>query len=199
MDNNFNNGNNGFGNNNAGNSGSGYDLNKGYDNNPNGNEFNQSNSGYGQNGSFNQNGGYSQDGSLNQNNGYNQYDSFNQNGSFVSQGSDNFNNGSYNNYGSQQPQQGSNGMAIASIVVGALSILSCCCWWLALILGIVGVVLAILSKNKSVTGKMETTAVVGMILCIVGIVIAIVTVIGSAAVVGTPEYQEFYNEIMNSY
>ncbi|MBQ2800167.1 MAG: DUF4190 domain-containing protein [Lachnospiraceae bacterium] len=113
----------------------------------------------------------------------------------------NFNNETFN-YTPQpeQPQKDpGHGLAIASLVLGILSILSCCCTYLAIILGVVGIVLAIISKSKSLAGKMETMATVGMILSILGVVIAVGMIIWSAAFAQSPAYQEIMNQYMDMY
>lgn len=115
------------------------------------------------------------------------------------QSNNDFNNGNFN-YTPQpeQPQKDpGHGMAIAALVLGILSIITCCCTYLAIILGVVGIVLAVISKTKSFTGKMETMALVGMILSIVGVVIAIIVVIWSVVYSQTPAYQELMNQYMN--
>ena len=109
----------------------------------------------------------------------------------------NFNNETFN-YTPQpeQPQKDpGHGLAIASLVLGILSILSCCCTYLAIILGVVGIVLAIIS----LAGKMETMATVGMILSILGVVIAVGMIIWSAAFAQSPAYQEIMNQYMDMY
>ena len=112
----------------------------------------------------------------------------------------NFNDGNFN-YTPQPEQPQSNdghGLAVASLVVGIISILSCCCIYLAVILGVVGIVLAIISKSKSSTGKMETMATIGMILSIIGLVLTIGYFVFGLVVMQTPKYQEMYNEILNN-
>lgn len=100
----------------------------------------------------------------------------------------------------EQPQKdGGHGLAIASLVVGIISILSCCCIYLSVILGVVGVVLAIISKSKSSTGKMETMALIGMILSIIGLVLTIGYFVFGLVCMQSPEYQEMYNEILKAY
>jgi hypothetical protein len=118
-----------------------------------------------------------------------------------SQETNEFNGGNFN-YTPQpeQPQKDpGHGLAIASLVLGILSILSCCCTYLAVILGVVGIVLAIISKSKSLTGKMETMALIGMILSILGVVIAVAMIIWSLAFSQTPAYQEMMNQYMDMY
>ena len=68
-------------------------------------------------------------------------------------------------------------MAIISLVCGILAIiLSCCTAYIGLIPGIVGIILAILSKKNNGKSGMATA---GLICSIIGIVIAvIITVLG---------------------
>lgn len=115
------------------------------------------------------------------------------------QGGNEFNGGNFD-YTPQQPQKDpGHGLAIASLVLGIISLLSCCCVYLSVIVGVVGVVLAIISKNKSNTGKMETMALAGMILSIVGIVLAVGYIIFGLVAMQSPEYQDIYQQMMNSY
>lgn len=110
-----------------------------------------------------------------------------------------FNGGNFD-YTPQQPQKDpGHGLAIASLVLGIISLLSCCCVYLSVVVGVVGVVLAIISKSKSNTGKMETMAKVGLALSIVGVVLSIGYIIFGLVYMQTPAYQDMYQEIMNSY
>ena len=122
----------------------------------------------------------------------------------------NFNNQSFNefnggntNYTPQPPvKDPGHGLAIASLVLGIISLLSCCCVYLAVPVGIVGIVLAIISKSKSNSGTMETMAKIGLALSIVGVVIAVGYIIFSVVWMGTEagqEYMEMYQDMMNSY
>ena len=65
-----------------------------------------------------------------------------------------------------------NGMAIASLICGIVGILCCCCCGLGFILGIVGLILAIVSKGKN-GGKMSGLAIAGLICSIVSAVFGI--------------------------
>lgn len=82
------------------------------------------------------------------------------------------------NYGSNYQQgytpKGSNGMALASLILGILSIVMCCCGGFGVILGAVGIVLAILSRGRE---PMETNAKAGLCLSIGGIVLGIVVLV----------------------
>lgn len=88
-------------------------------------------------------------------------------------------------YGTVEPASDfSNGFAIASLVLGILSIiLACCCPFLGVILGIIGVVLGCLQKPDPATGKKPGLAIAGIICSAVGIVSTIIfTIIGVASV-----------------
>lgn len=73
----------------------------------------------------------------------------------------------------KQPKK-NNSLAIVSLVLGIISIvLGCCGSWIAIILGIGGIVCSVLSKKEGKTGM----GTAGMICSIVGIVLAIVVLI----------------------
>lgn len=91
------------------------------------------------------------------------------------------NNNNYNPYsgpGMQNPQnhyqQGppaANGKAIASLVLGIISIISCACYPLGIVLSIIGIVLAILSRdsNKKMSGIAKAgliTSIIGLLFCV---------------------------------
>ena len=87
-----------------------------------------------------------------------------------------------NPYG-QPPQQGSQGFAIAGMVLGILSLVCCCSGYIALVLGVVGMVLSIVSLVQKRPGK--GMAIAGIVCSAVAIVLIIVlTSIGNSI---TPE------------
>ena len=73
-----------------------------------------------------------------------------------------------------------NGMAMASLILGILSIVMCCCCGFGIILGAIGIVLAILSRGRE---PMETSAKAGFCLSIGGIVLGIAVLILAFAMV----------------
>ena len=93
------------------------------------------------------------------------------------------------------PQQ-SNGLAIASMVLGiascAMLVFGCCLWFVAIVsipLGITGLVLGVRAKNQAKeTGSGKGMAKAGIILSIVGlacgIVVPILGLVGMAAFMG---------------
>ena len=75
----------------------------------------------------------------------------------------------------------SNGLAIASLVLGIVSIVFCfIIQWLGLIIGIVGIVLGVMAKKKNPTGM----ATAGLVLSIIGTVLCALIFIACAACVG---------------
>lgn len=78
------------------------------------------------------------------------------------------------------PEKKTDGLAIASLVLGILSIvLVCCNTYIAIVAGIVGIVLSVISKKNNGKSGMGTA---GLVCSIVGIVLAIVMII--LAVIG---------------
>ena len=80
--------------------------------------------------------------------------------------------GGQNQYQKQSEEK--NGMAITSLVMGILSLVTCCCGWIALVLGILGIIFAILSRGED---SMCSQAKAGLILSIIGVSIAILVII----------------------
>lgn len=68
---------------------------------------------------------------------------------------------------------GSNAMAIVSLVLGILSIVMACCDGIGIVFGIVGLILAILSKKKSKSGL----GTAGLVCSIIGIVCSIIMIV----------------------
>ena len=111
----------------------------------------------------------------------------------------NNNQSNYSYGGGQYPQyeeqpSGNRGMAIASLVVGILSILCCCCVYLSVILGIVGIVLAVLSRPKD--GKFEGVAMGGLICSIVGLVLGVILIIVNVATQNSADYTQMMDMYM---
>ena len=92
-----------------------------------------------------------------------------------------------------------NPMAVTSMVLGIFSIISCCASPLAVLLGIGGIVLAILSKK----GKpMSGFAIAGIVLSAVGLVISLAFFayyLFVLSMMKDPRYASFFNEILEQY
>ncbi len=69
-----------------------------------------------------------------------------------------------------QPEKKKNGIGIASLVIGIISLISCCCWWLSIILGVASIILGIISLVQKETTK--GFAITGIILGAMGIILA---------------------------
>lgn len=69
-----------------------------------------------------------------------------------------------------------NGLAVAALVVGILSILTCCCGIGGIVFGCTGIFLAVMSKERS---PMQTNAKVGLILSIIGVILGFLVIIGA--------------------
>ncbi len=93
-----------------------------------------------------------------------------------------------------QPEKKSNTKAILALVFGILSILiSCCCTYLGIALGIAGIILAVVSKGDNY-GKMSGMAIAGMICSILAIVISVgsIILVFSGAIPTTFDYNFTY-------
>ena len=100
----------------------------------------------------------------------------------------------------QQPQtKQSNGMALASMIVGIFALLSCCIPFIQFPLAVIDIVLVILSKK----GKpFHGFAIAGLVLGIISILISIGMTIYWGAVITMmkdPEFMSMYNEILEMY
>lgn len=69
-----------------------------------------------------------------------------------------------------------NGLAVAALIVGILSILTCCCGVGGVIFGCAGIFLAVLSKEG---GPMEGNALAGLILSVIGVILGFIILIGA--------------------
>ena len=87
------------------------------------------------------------------------------------------------------------GYAVASLVLGIVSVVLCCCTWVGIICGIVGLVLAVVAKKA---GNTESICKAGLILSIIGIVLSVVLLIFSLAFAGSPAYQQLLQKIQNA-
>lgn len=99
----------------------------------------------------------------------------------------------------QPPKKETNPMAVTSMVLGIFSIISCCASPLAVLLGIGGIVLAILSKK----GKpMSGFTIAGVVLSAVGLVISLAFFayyLFVLSMMKDPRYASFFNEILEQY
>lgn len=81
------------------------------------------------------------------------------------------------NYRGQNPgKQPTNGLALASLILGILSVLLSLCYGIGILFGIAALVLGIISR-KSTGGKLSGMALAGVICSICGIVIGIAFIV----------------------
>ncbi|MCI5656583.1 MAG: DUF4190 domain-containing protein [Candidatus Pseudoruminococcus sp.] len=75
-------------------------------------------------------------------------------------------------YPNQNPEDPGKGMGIASMVLGIIGLCTGWCWGVGAILGIIGIVLAIMSGNKSkqVGLKQNGLAIAGLVCSIIAVV-----------------------------
>ncbi len=80
-------------------------------------------------------------------------------------------------YSQPAPQGGTNIKAILSLVFGILSIITCCCYGVVgIILGIVGIVMAVLAKKDNM-GQFPGMAIAGLVCSIIGILLGAIYLI----------------------
>lgn len=84
----------------------------------------------------------------------------------------------YNNYNTfEQPQKTQNNMALASLVMGIIGIVTSCCCYGGLIFGSLGILFALLSRTE---GRFEKYAKAGLITSIIAIALVIVVIFAFA-------------------
>lgn len=88
--------------------------------------------------------------------------------------------------------QPKHGYAVASLVLGICSIVFSCCTYVGIIVGIVGLVLAILARKA---GNEESICKAGLICSIVGLSLSIILLIVSLIAAGSPAYQQFLDKL----
>lgn len=120
----------------------------------------------------------------------------------------NFTSNPYNGFepAQKKPQ---NGFAIASLVLGIVSVLCCCCCCFTDTLGLIimgvtailAIVFAFLSK-KNANGKMDAKAIAGLVLGIVAIVMLllfIAAIVGVYAMIDTMPQEELLSFVEETY
>lgn len=88
------------------------------------------------------------------------------------------NNGSYNTVYQQPQQKKQNNMALASLIMGIIGIVTSCCCYGGLIFGSLGIVFALLSRTED---HFEGNAIAGMITSIIAMALTVIVIILYAA------------------
>lgn len=78
------------------------------------------------------------------------------------------------------PQQGGNGMAIAGMVLGIISLVCCCSTYISMIAGVAGLVLSIIVLVQKKPGK--GMAIAGVICSGIAVALGIIGLIGLAVI-----------------
>lgn len=103
----------------------------------------------------------------------------------------------YNPYGMPNEAPKKNTCGIISLILGILSVvLACCCYYLAIPLGVASVILGIVSLNKKESTK--GFAIAGIILGCVGLIFAVVTVLSAIYMQKTGIYDEIMRQYMDA-
>ena len=129
-----------------------------------------------------------------QNQDYNSYQNQNYN-NYQNNGYNNMNgtNGQQNYYGNEPATETPSGMAVAGLVLGILSMLCCCIWYVSAILGILALVFSIITVAKNKPGK--GMAIAGIVCGAIGLLISIVIVIGVIGYTRTMSPKDLQNMI----
>ena len=95
-------------------------------------------------------------------------------------------------YGYNQPASSGKGMAIASMVLGIISIPAICFWIVGLPCAIVGLILGILYNKKNEHSPMATAGIVCSIITIALLVLVLILCIVGAVSLSFLEYSYYY-------
>lgn len=101
----------------------------------------------------------------------------------------------YSQMGQSVSTQSGQGLAVAGMVLGIISLVCCCMGYIALVLGIVGFVLSLVSLIQKRPGK--GMAIAGIICSSISIVILIICIVIGSSVSPT-DVQEIMKELENN-
>lgn len=107
-------------------------------------------------------------------------------------------------YSSVPEQKSSNTKAVISLILGIAGLVLCCCLGApSVILGVIGVILAILSKNDN-QGQMDGMAIAGLILSIIAFIVGLSSLCFYIyCFITDPEFSEsvriISNQLLNGY
>lgn len=101
----------------------------------------------------------------------------------------------YNEY-EYPPQKPVNGLAIAALVTGLISMCCCFCPFLSLLCAIAGLITSILSRKN---GGMNAMAIAGLITSIIGLIIAAFMIMCIVYVMSNPEQYQQFTEFWDEY
>ncbi len=87
-----------------------------------------------------------------------------------------------------QPNQNGSGFAIASMVLGILSLVIGCCYGIGIIPAIIGVILGAISLNQQRPGR--GMAIAGLVTSILGILCGIFWILAFVGIATSPEFMD---------
>lgn len=90
----------------------------------------------------------------------------------------------------------SRGWSVASLVIGILSVLCCCITYGGLIMGVLAIVFAVISRRN--LGYFDGMAIAGLVLGIIGTVFGVMTVAFEFYLNANPDLLESYREYLES-
>lgn len=99
----------------------------------------------------------------------------------------------------QIPPKQSNGMALASMIMGIFALLTCCIPFIQFPLAVIAIVLVILSKKGR---PFHGFAIAGLVMAIISVIVSIGMTFYWGYVIklmNDPEFMSMYNEIMEMY
>lgn len=73
------------------------------------------------------------------------------------------------------------GKSVAAMILGIVSLVSSCIWWVSIPCGIIGLILGIIGKKSESAKKM---AVTGIVLSAISIGLALLLILGLASIIG---------------
>lgn len=94
-----------------------------------------------------------------------------------------------NEFYNDKPNKSQNGYAIASLVLGILSIVCCCSPYISAAMGVISIVFFVIDKKN--TGKANGMAIAGLICGIFGLFMAVISIIVS--------FTSFSESFLNDY
>jgi len=92
-----------------------------------------------------------------------------------------------------QPKHNSRVWSVLSLILGIVSIICCCVWWIGVVCGVASIAFAIVSRVS--LGYFDGLSIAGLITSIFGLMFGIFIIILEFIIVNSPEYAEFLKEV----
>ncbi len=95
--------------------------------------------------------------------------------------------------------KGNNGMSIAGLVLGIISIPANCCYGIGTFCAIIGLILSIVGNKKNKSGMGTAALVLNIIGIVLGILAIVYYAVSIIAMVRSGQFQDIINQAMNQY